>query len=156
MSKNNYLKSKGYTLTEMLVVISVLIILVMINLPLFKQYQPTLKLKGEAKNLGSDMRYAQQLTLSEQKTHLTRFYPAEAKYEIIKILNENEENESEEVIKEVFLQSPVIFESITFTDNEVSFNTAGGSSEAGEAILTNNEKTITVEVKPSGYIKITE
>ncbi len=142
------LKPTGYSLMEILTVIGIIMILAIIFVPFLQQYSPTLKLKGEAKNLASDLRYAQQLTLTEQVSHLIKFFPAEKKYQVKK--------EGEEPIKEVFLQSPVTFEEITFTDNQVSFNASGASSEAGQIVLTNQEKNITVEVKSSGYIKIIE
>ncbi|MFH1173432.1 MAG: prepilin-type N-terminal cleavage/methylation domain-containing protein [bacterium] len=154
MFKKNKIKiissSQGYSLIEMLVVLSVIIILIMINLPLLQQYQPTMKLKGESRELATELRYAQQLTLTEQVVHLVRFFPSEKKYRVIRA----EEGEDEEIIKEIYLNSPIIFQEITFTDNQVSFNTAGGSSEDGQVILTNNEDNNIVEVKPSGYVKI--
>ncbi|MFH1226245.1 MAG: GspH/FimT family pseudopilin [bacterium] len=142
----------GFSLIEILTVIGILAILAVIILSFLQQYQPTMKLRGEARELASEMRYAQQLTLTEQIIHLVRFFPADKKYQVIKA----PAGQNEEVIKEITLQTPVIFKEITFTDNEVSFNSSGASSESGQVVLTNNEKDITVEVKPSGYIKIIE
>lgn len=147
-----HIKPTGFTLIEMMTVLFIIMILLIIGLPLLQQYSPTLKLKGEAKDLASDLRYAQQLTLTEQIVHLARFFPNENKYQIIKAVA----GQDDEIIKEVFLQTPIVFESITFTDNQVSFNASGTSSETGQVILTNQENNITVEVKPSGYIKVIE
>lgn len=147
----NKTKNKnGYTLIETLVILGVIIILLLINLPLLQQYQPVMKLKGESRELATELRYAQQLTLTEQVVHLVRFFPSEEKYQVIRA----EEGQDEEIIKEVELTSPIIFQEITFTDNQLSFNTAGASSEAGQVTLTNNENYNIVEVKPSGYVKI--
>lgn len=132
-------------------VLFILMILIIIGIPLLQQYSPTLKLKGEARELASELRYAQQLTLTEQITHLARFFPTDKKYQIIKA----PAGQDEEILKEIILQTPIIFEEITFAGNQVSFNASGTSSEAGQVVLTNQEKNITVEVKPSGYIKIT-
>lgn len=134
---------------EILVVLGIIAIIALINLPLLRQYQPTLKLKGEARELASDLRYAQQLTLTEQVEHLVRFFPDAEKYQVIRA-------EEDPPLKEIFLSQPVEFQEITFTGNEVSFNSGGGSSESGQVVLTNGDETITVEVKPSGYIKITD
>lgn len=151
MAKNP-LKSTGFSLIEMMAVLFIFMILVIIGLPFLRQYSPTLKLKGEAKDLASELRYAQQLTLTQQTTHLARFFPAENKYQIIKA----PAGQDEQIIKEIFLQTPITFETITFTGNQVSFNASGTSSEAGQIILTNQENNIIVEVKPSGYIKVIE
>lgn len=137
---------------EILVVLGIIAIIALINLPLLQQYQPTLKLKGEARALASDLRYAQQLTLTEQVIHLARFFPDVNKYQIIRA----EEGQDEAILKETFLSQPIEFQEITFTDNEVSFNAGGGSSETGYVTLTNGDKTVMVEVKPSGYIKIAD
>lgn len=143
---------KGFSLIEILVVLGIIIMIALINIPLLRQYQPTLKLKGEARQLASDLRYAQQLALTEQVVHLVRFFPALQKYQIIRA----PAGQNETIVKEIILKTPVIFQSITFTNNQVGFNAGGGSSGAGYAIVTNGDKTAKVEVTPSGYIKITD
>jgi len=144
----------GFTLVEILVVIAIIIIIIGISIPTFKTFQPTLQLNGAVRGLVSDLRYAQQLAVTEQFEYCLRFFPGNKKYELIKC----QDPKAEEILKTVFLQN---ISSMVITgfnsDNEARYNPYGAVRENGTITLVNTEGKIkTVEVRPSGFIKITD
>jgi Tfp pilus assembly protein FimT len=144
------ISESGSVLMSFIVSLGIIALLSAVSIPYIKQYQPNLKLNSDAKIITSDLRYAQQLTITEQITHKVSFNIESDTYNIIK------NTEPATTIKTVTLDSEVSFQSITgLTNNEVIFNYYGGVSEPGQIILTNiNSKTKTIDVKPSGYIQL--
>ena len=141
---------KGYSLMEILVVASIIVLLAGISIPYLRKYQPNLKLNATARGLTSDMRLAQQLTVTEQVVHIVSFDLGNDTYDILKL------GATTTTIKSVEFDSVVSWQQITgLTDNQVVFNFYGGVSEAGQLILVNtNNQTATINIKPSGYIQL--
>ena len=137
-------------LIDLLVAISIIALLSTLAIPYLRKYQPNLKLNATARDLTADLRYAQQLTVAEQKIHLVVFDIIDNNYQILKI------DTATTTVKTVTFESEVsIKEIIDLTDNKVVFNYYGGVSQAGEIILTNtNNVTATINIKPSGYIQL--
>ncbi len=137
-------------LIDLLVTISIIALLSTLAIPYLRKYQPNLKLNTTARDLTTDLRYAQQLTVTEQKVYQVVFNLINNKYQIQKI------DTATTTIKTVTLESEISFQQITgLTDNTVVFNYYGGVSQAGEIILTNiNNATATINIKPSGYIQL--
>lgn len=135
---------------ELLVVLGIIALLSTISIPYLRKYQPNLKLNAVARDLTTDLRYAQQLTVTEQKVHLVSFDLANDKYYILKIDTDTT------TVKTVSLDSEISFKQITdLTDNQVVFNFYGGVSQSGQIILTNtNNVDATINIKPSGYIQL--
>ena len=144
--KNN----RGGMLIDLLVALGIIALLATLAIPYLKKYQPNLKLSAAARGLTTDLRYAQQLTITEQQVHIVAFDIINKKYDILKITI------ATTTIKTVSLDSEISFEQITdLTNNQVIFNYYGGVSQAGKIILTNiNNATTTINIKPSGYIKL--
>jgi len=141
---------KGISLLNLMVALGVLALLITIALPNIRAYQPNLKLNATARNMAIDLRYAQQLTVTEQEVHRVNFDISKDKYVIEKI------GAATTTVKTVEFDSEVNFQQITgLTDDRVVFNYYGGVSESGQIILINiNAKTATINVKPSGYIQL--
>lgn len=139
-------------LLDVVVVFGIFALLATISIPYLKKYQPNLKLNAAARALTTDLRYAQQLTVTEQKIHLVDFDLTQDKYDILKI------DSATTIIKSVDLDPEISFQEITgLTDNQAVFNYYGGVSQAGTVILTNtNNVDATVNIKPSGYIQLQE
>lgn len=143
---------KGTMLIDILVAIGIVALLSSISIPYFRKYQPNLRLHASARNLTTDIRYAQQLTITEQKVHLVELNPIGNSYTILKI------DTATTTIKSVNLDSDITFKSITdLSDNRIVFNFYGGVSQAGQIVLTNpNNVDAVINVKASGYIQLVE
>ncbi|MBI5733979.1 MAG: GspH/FimT family pseudopilin [Candidatus Kerfeldbacteria bacterium] len=140
----------GFSLLELMVVMAVLVLLSILVIPSFSGRQQSANLRDEARALLNDLRLAQQLTVAEQKTHLVKLYSNPLKYQILK------RDGGDTLISEHNLVSGISWQNLGgFPNNEVTYNTTGAVTQAGNIILTNtNSQTATVEVKPSGYVKL--
>ncbi|MDP2708675.1 MAG: hypothetical protein Q8O93_01310 [bacterium] len=143
---------RGSLLINLLVSLGIIALLATISIPYLRKYQPNLKLNGAARDLTSDLRYAQQLTVTEQKIHLVSFNPLAGNYDILKI------DAATTTVKTVALDSDINFKQITgLNNNQVIFNYYGGVSQPGQVILTNiNGIDAAINIKPSGYIQLVE
>ena len=147
---------KSFTLIEILIVIGIIVVLAGIGFPVFRSYQPTLQLNGTARDLISNLRYAQQLALTEQIEYCVQFpadFPIDRKYQIVQC------GESEPVKPEIIIPEEII--ELTFspalTNNEVRYNPYGAVKESTDITLKNTkEDTKTIKVRPSGFIKTSE
>lgn len=150
LSKHRFLT--GFTLIELLIVIGVMGIIVAIGIPALRSYQPSAQLSGVVQDLVTDLRYAQQLAIAEQVDHGIRFFIDDNKYQIIQY------GEGETVLKEEVFPAGITFQQITgFTNNEAKFNPYGAARESGTIILLNTQgKTKTVDVRPSGFVKVSD
>jgi len=145
-----YRNKKGGMLIELLIVLGIIALLSTIAIPYLRKYQPNLKLSAAARDLTTDLRYAQQLTITEQKVYQIVFDLNNDQYQIQKI------DTTTTNVKTVNLESEIsIKQIIDLTDNKVVFNYYGGVSQAGQIVLTNiNNVDATINIKPSGYIQL--
>lgn len=143
-------KKRGVALTELLILITVLAILIGLGIVAFRNYQPSLQLSGVSRDLASDLRYAQQLALTEQIKHGIRFATTTDEYQIIRY------GEVEEVLQEKQLPQEVSFSEITGLDNDQAiFNPYGAVRQAGTVTLINTQAaTTTIDIRPSGFVRI--
>lgn len=143
-------KQNGHLLMNILVYAGIVALLALITIPYLKKYQPNLKLSAVARDLISDLRYAQQLTITEQTVHILQVDKYANYYQILKL------GAATTTVKLVDIPSEISFYSINnLTGDKVTFNSYGGVNESGEIILTNlNNKQATINIKPSGYIQL--
>jgi len=141
---------QGFQLIQLIMVCAIIGIMAVVSVPFFTKYRPDAQLTSVAKQLASDLRYAQQKTVSEQQIYYIEISPLAKEYSIIKTADPGE------TIKTVSIGQDINFYNISdFTDNKIIFNSYGAVSESGEIVLSNlEEHTITVQVKPSGYIRL--
>ncbi len=146
----NFQVKNSFTLIEFLTIIFILGILMLIGVPAFKVYQPSLQLSGTVRELVTDLRYAESLAITEQVEHGVIFFLETDQYQIIR------HGASDEIIKSKNLPPEVSFQQIMgFTNNEAVFNPYGAAKETGSITLVNTKNsTSTVDIRPSGFIKI--
>lgn len=143
-------KNFGITLIEILVVILIIFILSSSGISVFSNIYPSLKLNGVTRDLVTDIRYVQELTVAEQVVHGICFLPLEDKYKIMRY------GVAEETLQEKILSSGISFDQINgFSGDCVKFNPYGAVKESGTITLINQKnETKTIEVKPSGFSRI--
>lgn len=142
---------KGLTLIEVAITLATIGIILAISLPIYGRLAPNITLNSSAREITADLRYAQQLAVTEQKNHAVVFDMVLDQYTVTNVASSTN-------IKTVDLDSRISFSEITgFTSSTVTFNVTGAATESGSVVLVNNQNTTTtVEVKPSGYVKIIE
>lgn len=142
-------KGGGFTLLEILTVIAIIGTLTLISMPIYRQIKPTLALSSVTRDIVSDLRYTQQLAVTEQNNYSVLFDQVFNQYTIIK-------TETNEIIKEQNLNSGIsIYSTSGFSTSTVTFNVTGAALESGTiTIINSNNATTTISVKPSGYVKI--
>lgn len=142
-------KLHGFTLIEIIAVLAIFGLLTLISLPVYKQIKPNLTLNAEARDLVSNLKYAQQLSVTEQVNYAVVFNQALNQYAIIN-------NVTGATVKTKILNNLISIQSIDdLTDNKAVFNVTGAAVENGSVIITNiNNSTFTISIKPSGYVKI--
>lgn len=168
---------KALTLIEALVVIAVISILAGTITPSLSRYLPGVQLNGTTRSLASDLRVAQERTVTEQKQYLIRFacsisqakVPdlifARAKADIIggSVGSSNctsyqmirLDGGIEEIMRQINLPNgEVISLDATITQNQIMFSSDGGPSSNGNITLSNDTNSKVVNVSPAGFIKI--
>ena len=150
--KNNDAIFNGFTLLNLILTLAIMGILATIALPTIRRYQPSLQLKAAGRNFIADIRYAQELTVSEQSAYYVAVNASSSTYYIAK------QSEPESPIKTVDIKEGIfINESSGFTDNKIIFNSYGSVSQPGTITLINSQnQTLTITIKPSGYVRLEE
>lgn len=138
----------GFTAGEIAGVLAMMAILVTIAAPSFRSLQSRYVLGGAAKSLAGDLRYAQQLSVTQQQPYGVRIDPPSRSYTVVQL------GSPEATVKSVTLDQSVAVDSPTgLDDDEVSFNSAGAPSNSGDVVLVHAGGTIaTVSVRPSGFV----
>lgn len=140
----------GFTLLELLIAIAIMAIIGAIILPVYQSARPSLKLNTTTRDLIADLRFTQQEAVTQQILHGIEFDLEDNQYRIINLA-------SDTTIKTVHLASPLIIATTTgLTASTVSYNATGAVAESGTVVLGNGTATSTIEIKPSGYVKIIE
>jgi len=140
----------GFTLTEILLVIAIIGIISLATIPAIRFYRPNIQLSGAARELVTDLRYIQQITVTEQVEHCIQFFPLEKKYQIVRC--------TDGVIEEKTLPAEIETMTVTgFAEDKVMYNPYGAVRESGTIVLENTRnETKTIFVKPSGFVEITD
>ncbi|MFA6421985.1 MAG: GspH/FimT family pseudopilin [Candidatus Buchananbacteria bacterium] len=142
-------KISGFTLVELIIAIAVIGIISSISLPIYKNLLPTINLSSSSRDLASDLRFAQQMAVTEQIIYSVSFDKINNKYSVIKT--------SDGTVKTTkTLNREISFQAISgFDDDKVEFVATGASVQNGTITLINRQnKTSIIEIKPSGYVKI--
>jgi len=142
---------KGFTIAEILVVVSVMALLTAISIPLLARFQPNLKLNGAGRMLAADLRLAQQLTVTEQTIHLVSLNISGGAYDILSL------GAATTTVKSVTLPTDVSFDTASTTVSEIRFNSYGGASGESDGriqLKNTNDKELIINIKASGYVEI--
>ena len=145
-------KQHGTMLINVLVGIGIMLVMATLTIPYLRQFQPNLKLSGAAQDLASDLKYAQQLTITERVIHGIYIDEVNDSYQIYRI----NPPAATSTVKSVTLSADINISDVNgFTGNLVKFNSYGSVSESGDIVLSNiNNASSTIRVKPSGFIQI--
>ncbi|MBU4204716.1 prepilin-type N-terminal cleavage/methylation domain-containing protein [Patescibacteria group bacterium] len=141
--------TNAFSLIELLVTLAVICIIIGIAIPTYITLRPDIQLNESARDFITDLRYAQQMTITEQIEYCAKLFLLERKYQILQC-------DQSIVVLEKKFPNEIIDVSVTgFSNNEIRFNPYGAVKESGSIFLKNTKDNIkTIEVKPSGFIKM--
>ncbi|MFH0740005.1 MAG: type II secretion system protein [bacterium] len=147
--KNEKLKT-GFTLIEIMVAIGIMIALSSISWVGLKSLQPSLALSSVSRDLTTDLRMTQQLTITEQINHGIFFNTLSNSYRIEKFSTETI------ILTTKQLPTGITFCGITgLLDDYVVFNPYGSVAYSGSVCLVNSKgQSKIIDIKPSGFVKI--
>lgn len=141
---------KGFTLIEIMVAIGIIAVLSSISWAGFVRYQPSMVLSAVARDLTTDLRLSQQLSMTEQINHGIFFNTSTNEYQLRKF------STTTIVLLTKRLPNSIIFCEITgLSSAQVVFNPYGSVAFSGSVCLANNKgQSKIVDIKPSGFVKI--
>lgn len=144
--KNN----SGFTLIEIMVAIGIMAILGSVSWVAFKNYQPSLSLSAASRDLVSNLRFAQQISVTEQIDHGIFISTSSNEYQLEKFAT------TTEILFLKHLPSGISFCEITgLSGGYATFNPYGSITFPGVICLVNLKGQVkNIEIKPSGFVKI--
>ncbi len=146
MFQNN----RGLTLIELMVVITIIVILSSLTAITIRYFKPNTNLKVAAKDIRQQLNYAKQRSITEQIIYGIFFDSINDNYQLICF------SDSETTLATKQLPEQIQFQSISgFINQQAKFTSLGYPFQSGQIILVNNNnKTISINIRPSGYIRI--
>lgn len=144
------MRSDGFTFLEVMSVLAIIATLAALSLPALRYYRPAVALQTEARQLASDLRYAQQQTVSEQVVHYIETAASSSSYRLYR------DDSPPTLIKTVSFTGGITVHDVTGpADSTFRYNAYGAVSTAGSIMLQNQAGAIqTVAVRPSGYVQV--
>lgn len=141
--------TNGFTLTEMMVVISIILIMGAVSWPILTKIAPHYRLKGASRELIAAFRETQSLSVSTQYNHLIRFSINDSNYSIYRL-----DNGVENLVEIITLPKNIIFSNITFNPVQIIFTPSGSADNSGTIQMANNNgESININISISGQIK---
>ena len=141
---------KGFTLIEIIVAIGIIVVLSSVSWVGFKNYQPNLALSAISRDITTDLRLSQQLSITQQINHGIFFNTSTNEYQLEKF------GTTTEVLLLKQLPTNIIFCEITgLSGSKAVFNPYGSVAYSGSVCLSNSKgQTKIIDIKPSGFVKI--
>lgn len=153
---SRFLSLTGFTLIELVIVASIILVLVAVSTPLFRDTFRELELKDSAYNIGKMMRYAETSAIMKEKRYKIVFDVEKGAYWLL----EEDEKDSGNLFKKTegrfgnkfFLPKDILLKS---DRNELIFLPNGRSTKAGISVIDDKRKK-RCDIKTTGRAGQTE
>lgn len=122
------MNKKGFTIIEIVLVIALIGILATISLPVYKKTAAHYSLITAARMIASDIRLAQQRSITESRSYRLLFNTGSDNYQLLSVSNKSEIN---------YLPKGIKIIRTNFTDKTLSFLPSGAPSQGGRVVLEN-------------------
>ena len=152
---------KGFTLIELIIVLSIVIVVAGISIPVYNNLKPRYRLNGAARQVTSDMMWARMQAVSQNNEFMVDFVDAQHKYTILDDNNNNGSVDSGESTVTKNIQDE--YYDVVFSSTADPIFYPRGIASPGATITLNllNEDGIkigtrTVKINLAGRVKIDE
>ncbi|GEM_PF-2401075 len=142
------MRKKGFTLFEVLLVISIFLLVLSIGFLGVSRYYDYYTFAGEVNELVDDLHYAKQMSVAQQINHGIVFDYEDNRYFLTR-----DENGEDYVIKEKIF-SPNINLSSDENYPEARFTLFGAVFRSGLVIVESEQQKRIINIKPSGFIHV--
>ncbi len=144
-----HINRSGMSVVEIMVIVAIIGIVATVSVPFYRNASMNLTLSGAARTIASDLRYAQQLSVTTQINHSVAFNASANTYSIINTATNT-------IVKSEIIRQPISIKSISgLAGNTAAFNATGAAMSTGIISLINTGgKVAEIEIKPSGYVEI--
>lgn len=150
---------KAFSLYELIIVMSIIIIITAITIPMIRNYLPSLKLSSSAKAVSTKLRQAQEEAVTTQIKHGVRFdatvSPPAIKFIQVTVTG-TPPTETESTLETVILGQGIILD-VSAVNNRIVFLADGGlstDSSPGDIIVKLEDATKKINVSAAGVIKL--
>ena len=149
VAENIHRDSRGLTLAELLVTVAIIALVAAITVPFYQIVTMNLDLSAASRDLASDLRYAQQLSVTTQVNYQVIFSVTGESYYI-------RNTSSTATVKSRKIKPPITILAVTdLPNNTVTFNSIGAATSTGTVTLGNpTGRSTTIIIEPSGYVEI--
>ena len=122
------MNKKGFTIIEIVLVIALIGILATISLPVYKKTAAHYSLITAARMIASDIRLAQQRSITESRSYRLLFNTGSDNYQLLSVSNKSEIN---------YIQKGNKIIRTNFTDKTVSYLPSGAHSQGVRVVIEN-------------------
>jgi type IV fimbrial biogenesis protein FimT len=146
--------TRGFSVGELMAVVSLIGILTAVGIPSFLSFQPSMRLNGAAREVLSRLMWARANAVQNNNTSVVTFLNNHS-FQIFNDANGNGSADANETVT-IDLQSNYSDVSflVTGSSSTPTFNGRGTASADTTVTITNPSGSKTVEVSPTGNIKI--
>lgn len=141
-------KKSGFSLVELMVVISLLGLFIVVSIPAFGRFQRTWKLVGEAELMATTMRAARSAAINKNIEVVFRFDATNQEYFYFEDENgDGTRNAGEYQSATHAMQSGIAINGHTLPAAKITFEPRGNAQESGTLTLTNHSShTLTIHL----------
>lgn len=138
MMKKAHRRQRGFTLVELMIVVSIMGLVAILSLPGYNRFMQSWNLNGDVQQLAASMRTARAAAVMKNIDVVFRFDMATNTYWYFEDVNRNGNRDAGEYLSAVYeLTSGNRFAAHTLSSTRVTFGNKGNTRESGSITLRN-------------------
>jgi type IV fimbrial biogenesis protein FimT len=153
-TKRILLDVRGFSIGELMTVVSVIAVLAAVAIPSFLSFQPSMRLNGAAREVLGKLRWARAYAVQNNNTSVVTFVSDHS----VQIFNDANGNGSADANETTTIELQTDYADVTFALSGSSstpvFNGRGTASSDTTVTISNSSGSKIIEVRPTGNVKI--
>jgi prepilin-type N-terminal cleavage/methylation domain-containing protein len=139
--------TRGFTLTELMIVVSIMGLLLAVSVPGIQRYLRSWRLNGEASSMAMSMRAARSAAVNKNIDVVFVFDQSEGEYYYVEDANGDGNADSNEIQSGVHeLSKGIAIESFTTPQQWITFSPRGSTADGGTITVAGYQNTRTIQV----------